>query len=54
MGSGIEVRISTRYWQKGGPDDHRPWIAPELPVAVSSADYFSGRDPVLEAVLSGS
>jgi hypothetical protein len=52
--SGIEVRISSRYWQKGGPDDTRRWIAPDLPVSISSADFFAPRDPVLEAILGGS
>jgi hypothetical protein len=31
--------------------DKRPWIAPALPVSLSSQDYFGQRDPVLEAVL---
>lgn len=31
--------------------DHRQWIAPDIPVQLSSGDYFGNRDPVLEAVL---
>jgi hypothetical protein len=27
-------------------------IEPDLPVTISSEDYFAGRDPVLEAALS--
>lgn len=27
-----------------------PTLAPDLPVATSSTDYFAGRDPVLEAI----
>ena len=35
------------YW-----GDNRPWIAPYLPIELSSADYFANRDPVLETVLA--
>ena len=49
--SGMLVQISSRYWQKSTPDDQRDWIAPDLPVAFASADYFSGNDPVLAAAL---
>lgn len=33
------------------PSDSRTAVAPTLPVALSAADYFSGRDPVLAAAL---
>jgi hypothetical protein len=49
--SKIGVRIATRYWEDGGPADHRPWIAPSIPIELSSQEYFDNRDPVLEAVL---
>jgi hypothetical protein len=49
--SRINVRISTRYWEDGGPGDHRPWISPSIPAQPTSRDYFENRDPVLEAVL---
>lgn len=32
--------------------DERKWIAPDIPVQLSSADYFSNHDPVLEAVFN--
>jgi hypothetical protein len=50
--SGLVVRCSSRYWEKSTPDDPRLLHEPDLPVPVSSADYFQGRDPVLEAVLN--
>jgi hypothetical protein len=31
--------------------DDRIWVAPQVPVAVSSVDYFANRDPVLETAL---
>jgi hypothetical protein len=26
------------------------WIAPQLPVGLSSEEHFSGRDPAIEAI----
>lgn len=49
--SRVRATISTLYWQDSDPDDRRPWIAPRVPVTLSSEDYFANRDPVLEAVL---
>jgi hypothetical protein len=50
--SRIRGSISTRFWQDSDPGDHRVWIAPDIPVALEAADYFAGRDPVLEATLA--
>ena len=49
--SGLTVSISNRYWQDSDAADRRPWIAPHLPVALSSRDWLENRDPVLDAVL---
>ncbi len=49
--SRVRGEISSRYHQTSGTDD-RIWIAPELPVALSSEDYFQNRDPVLDALLA--
>ena len=49
--SRLDVEISSRFWQLSTPDDHRPWIEPQIPVTLSSQDYFSQRDPMLEAIL---
>jgi C-terminal processing protease CtpA/Prc len=49
--SGIRGSLSSRYWQDSDPTDHRQWIAPHIPVGLSSGEYFGNRDPVLEAVL---
>jgi hypothetical protein len=45
------VSISTGYHQ-GNASDPWVWIAPAIPVALSSKDYFANRDPVLEAVIN--
>jgi hypothetical protein len=49
----MRLGVSTRYWQKSTPDDTRLTIEPDLLVPVRAADYFAGRDPLLEAVLAG-
>jgi hypothetical protein len=49
--SRLVLQISSRYWQKSTPDDPRPWIEPQIAAALSSADYFAGRDPALDAIL---
>lgn len=50
--SKLVVHISTRYWEKSFPTDDRPWIEPEILVPVTAADYFSGRDAALEAIIA--
>ena len=49
--SGLQGSISSRYWQDSHATDDRVWIAPDIPVGLSSEDYFGNRDPVLDAVL---
>ena len=46
----MRIGISTRYWEKSTPDDPRLTIEPDIALPVLSADYFAGRDPLLEAV----
>ncbi|MFN8354857.1 MAG: hypothetical protein U0Y10_10455 [Spirosomataceae bacterium] len=43
------VSISNRY-HENNKGDSRKWIEPNLPVFLSSKDYFEGKDPVLEAI----
>ncbi len=50
--SGLRAGISSRYHQTSYPGDDRRWIAPDLPVELTAADYFANRDPVLAAVLA--
>jgi hypothetical protein len=49
--SGVTAEIATVYWQKSTPGDPRITTDPEVPVALSSTDFFAGRDPVLAAAL---
>lgn len=48
--SRVRGSISTTYWQDSDPGDLRRWIAPHVPVALSSTDYFSNHDPAMAAV----
>jgi C-terminal processing protease CtpA/Prc len=48
--SGFQLSVPTWYDRF---NDDRPEITPDVPMALSSADFFAGRDPVLEAALAG-
>ena len=50
--SKLEIRLSSLYWQNSFPDDTRDATYPEIAVEISANDYFSGKDPVLEKILS--
>lgn len=49
----MRAAISVRHWVFADPDDPRLTIDPDIPVEVTAADYFAGRDPALEAALAG-
>ena len=44
--------VSSQFHQKSSAEDHRIWLAPDLPVSLSSAAYFNGQDLALDAVLN--
>jgi hypothetical protein len=51
---GWTVRIAARYHErKSGKDDMRLAVAPDVPVELTAAQYFAGRDPVLARALRG-
>ncbi len=49
--SGIEVNVSSSYYDFASPNDPRTSIEPDIPVELSSADYFAGFDAVLQAAI---
>jgi hypothetical protein len=51
--SGVNLWVSTLYWQRGQPADRRGYYPPDFPVPVKSRDFFSGNDRALGAILSG-
>ena len=52
--SGIKVNMSSHFFDFASPNDPRPWIAPDIAVELSSADYFAGIDTVLQAAIDDS
>ena len=44
--------ISTRELEEGETGDAREFLPMDIPVPTLAADYFAGRDPVLEAVFA--
>jgi hypothetical protein len=51
---GWTVRIAARYHErKKSRSDRRLAIEPDTPLELTSTQYFSGRDPVLERALRG-
>jgi hypothetical protein len=51
--SGWTAYVPTVYVEKSDPDDPRTAVEPDVAVAWSAAEFFAGRDPVLEAALRG-
>ena len=49
--SGLMAFISTRNHYSSDWTDARIWIAPQVPVSLSSHDYFANRDPVFDAAI---
>ena len=49
--SDLTLAVSSLY-HNDAPGDNRTTIEPQLSAPLSSKDYFSGRDPALEAILS--
>ena len=48
----MRVGVSTIAWQFAPADDPRLTIDPDVAIEVTAADYFAGRDPVLDAALA--
>jgi hypothetical protein len=51
--TGWDVHVATEYVARGEPGDRRLAVHPDRRVDLRAADYFEGRDPVLEAALAG-
>ncbi len=48
---GMMAQVSTLFWSGRYPSDDRAWIAPEVAAPSTFADWKSGRDAALAAVL---
>ena len=49
--TGLTALVSSLPWFDSYPQDRRPWIYPDLPVADTGVDWRAGRDPALAAAL---
>lgn len=50
--SGLTVRVATLHWVLAAADDRRLAVLPDIRVPLTAADFFAGRDPVLERALA--
>jgi hypothetical protein len=49
--SGIVVSVASEYFETE-PGADNPYTKLDIPVPLTAADYFAGRDPALEAILA--
>jgi C-terminal processing protease CtpA/Prc len=50
--AGLTLRVASSYWVFGrGQKDRRVAVQPDVRVRMTAADFFAGRDPVLERAL---
>lgn len=45
------IGVIASGYNQAASKDNRLWIAPDIPIELSSNDYFNNRDPLLEQVL---
>jgi hypothetical protein len=48
--SKLVMNVSDLYWESAYPFDKRTWIAPQLYIPPTFADYSHNRDSVMEAI----
>ena len=49
--SGLMGIVASQYHQPSKAEDFRKWIAPHIPVNLSSTDYFNGNDKALNVIM---
>jgi dienelactone hydrolase len=49
--SRVTLHVAGIYWQKSTAEDPRLAIEPQVPVPLTSSDFFAGHDPVLAAAI---
>ena len=49
--SGLIGIAASQYHKSSEAEDFRKWIAPHIPVSLSSTDYFSGNDKALDIIM---
>jgi tetratricopeptide (TPR) repeat protein len=48
--SGLMGIVASQYHQTSKAEDNRKWIAPHIPISLSSTDYFTGNDRALNII----
>ncbi len=49
--SGLWGIIASQYHQASTAEDERKWVAPHIPVGLSSIDYFNGNDKTMNTIM---
>ncbi len=50
--AGLTVHVANSFWSFGPRGDQRLAVLPDVPVEMTAADFFAGRDPVLARALA--
>lgn len=50
--SEINAYLSYAWWQDRAPWENKDWTLPHIAVTMTSTDYFTNQDPVLDAALN--
>ena len=51
-GTGLRVSYASRFNRRTAGDDRRPALSPDVAIESTGADYFRGRDAVLDWILA--
>jgi tetratricopeptide (TPR) repeat protein len=50
--SKVRANAADLFWQTSWPDDHRPWIAPDIYAPPTFEAYRRNQDPAMDAILA--
>ena len=48
----LRANVSHLFWQSSWPQDRRIWLAPQVDVPPTFADFRAGRDAAIAAILA--
>ena len=49
--SGLIGIVASQYHKNSEAEDFREWIAPHIPIRLSSKDYFAGNDKAIDVIM---
>jgi hypothetical protein len=50
--SKVRANAADLFWQTSWPEDHRPWIAPDIYAPPTFAAFSRNEDPAMDAILA--